>query len=257
MVAMMEGGGGRTLSEIYQNSQRLKIRVRSGIEKLEQLEFTSAPSTPELSYSINKDIDQIRSLSADMECLSRSIPSKPQRDLWNRKIENVAQDVEQLKKSLENYTERNNKRMMEARQRAELLERVNGESSHVLRIFDDEAQAMQSARNSSKMLEEALDTGVAILSKYAGQREVLKLWVFTVSTIGNSAHDQRLWISCLINYRFLCRGHNVKLDTLNTIGLSNSVLKLIERRHRVDKWVAYTGMAVTIILVYAFWRLTH
>ncbi|KAF9601049.1 hypothetical protein IFM89_015034 [Coptis chinensis] len=54
MVAMMEGGGGTTLSEIYQNSQRLKRRVRSGIEKLEQLEFT-----PELSYSINKDIDQI------------------------------------------------------------------------------------------------------------------------------------------------------------------------------------------------------
>ncbi|KAF9616359.1 hypothetical protein IFM89_029613 [Coptis chinensis] len=144
-----------------------------------------------------------------------------------RKIENVAQDVEQLKKSLENYTERNNKRMMEARQRAELLERVNEESSHVLRIVDDEAQAMQSARNSSKMLEEALDTGVAILSKYAGQREVLK------------------------------RAQRKALDTLNTIGLSNSVLKLIERRHRVDKWVAYTGMAVTIILVYAFWRLTH
>ncbi|CAL5369858.1 unnamed protein product [Camellia sinensis] len=28
----------------------------------------------------------------------------------------------------------------------------NGESSHVLRIFDDEAQAMQSARSSARML---------------------------------------------------------------------------------------------------------
>ncbi|KAF9601045.1 hypothetical protein IFM89_015030 [Coptis chinensis] len=143
-----------------------------------------------------------------------------------RKIENVAQDLT-IEEKLGELYRANNKRMMEARQRAELLERVNGESSHVLRIFDDEAQAMQSARNLSKMLEEALGTGVAILSKYAGQREVLK------------------------------RAQRKALDTLNTIGLSNSVLKLIERWHRVDKWVAYTGMAVTIILVYAFWRLTH
>ena len=51
----------------------------------------------------------------------------------------------------------------------------NGESSHVLRIFDDEAQAMQSARSSSRMLEEAYDTGVAILHKYADQRDRLKV----------------------------------------------------------------------------------
>lgn len=51
----------------------------------------------------------------------------------------------------------------------------NGESSHVLRIFDDEAQAMQSARSSSRMLEEAYETGVAILHKYADQRDRLKV----------------------------------------------------------------------------------
>jgi hypothetical protein len=55
----------------------------------------------------------------------------------------------------------------------------NGESSHVLRIFDDEAQAMQSARSSSRMLEEAFETGVAILHKYADQRDRLKVKVCT------------------------------------------------------------------------------
>lgn len=53
----------------------------------------------------------------------------------------------------------------------------NGDSAHVLRIFDDEAQAMQSARNSSLMLEEAYSTGVAILSKYAEQRDRLKVTI--------------------------------------------------------------------------------
>ena len=51
----------------------------------------------------------------------------------------------------------------------------NGESSHVIRVFDEEAQAMQSARNSSRMLHEATSVGEAILSKYAGQREHIKV----------------------------------------------------------------------------------
>ena len=51
----------------------------------------------------------------------------------------------------------------------------NGESSHVLQIFDDEAQAMQSARSSSRMLDEAFETGVAILHKYSDQRDRLKV----------------------------------------------------------------------------------
>lgn len=53
----------------------------------------------------------------------------------------------------------------------------NGESAHILKIFDEEAQAMQSARNSSMMLEEAYATGVAVLSKYAEQRDRLKVTI--------------------------------------------------------------------------------
>lgn len=59
----------------------------------------------------------------------------------------------------------------------------NGESSHILRIFDEEAQAMQSARNSSRMLEEATATGIAILGKYSEQRERLKVFLPSCSVL--------------------------------------------------------------------------
>lgn len=72
----------------------------------------------------------------------------------------------------------------------------NGESSHVLRIFDDEARAMQSARNSHMVPEESYYTGVPILSKYSQQRDHLK------------------------------NAPRKALDILNTVGLSNLVLKL-------------------------------
>ncbi|OMO70394.1 putative membrin [Corchorus olitorius] len=49
--------------------------------------------------------------------------------------------------------------------------------NYVLRIFDEEeeAQAMQSIKNSSRMLQESIATGTAILSKYSQQRERLKV----------------------------------------------------------------------------------
>lgn len=134
----------------------------------------------------------------------------------NRKVEQMVEEADSLKESLDKYSMRNQRRMLEAKERAELLGRAvckpflflflffltiwlicymmfffgrefdfcdeftlfiqNGESAHVLRIFDEEAQAMQSVRNSSRMLQESFATGTAILSKYSEQRERLKVY---------------------------------------------------------------------------------
>lgn len=183
--------------------------------------------SPELAFKVKQDIGQIQSLCSEMDRLWRSVPSKGQRDLWKRKVEQVAEEADSLKESLDRLAMRQQRRMQDARERAELMQRANGEGEHILRIFDDEAQALQSARNSHMMLEEAYATGVAVLSKYAEQRDRLK------------------------------RAQRKALDILNTVGLSNSVLKLIERRHHVDKWIAYAGMIITVVVVYMFWKWTH
>ncbi|KAA8518369.1 hypothetical protein F0562_015748 [Nyssa sinensis] len=223
---VVEGGGGGTLSELYQNSKRLLLKTRDGLERLERLEFSSSTvmDSPELSFAVKKDITQIQSLCVEMDRLWRAVAAKSQRDLWKRKVEQVAEEADSLKESLDKYFLRNQRRTQEAREREELLGRANGESSHVLRIFDEEAQAMQSARNSSRMLEESHATGIAILAQYHAQRDRLK-----------SAQRKAL-------------------DVLNTLGLSNSVLRLIERRNRVDQWIKYAGMALTIIILIALWR---
>ncbi|CAL0317515.1 unnamed protein product [Lupinus luteus] len=212
-------GDGATLSEMYQSAKKLLLRTRDGLERVERGELS-------FSDSVHNDISQIQSLYVQMDRLWRSIPTKSQRDLWKRKVEQVAEESESLRESLDKYNFRNQKRMTEAKERAELLRRVNGDSSHVLRIFDEEAQAMQSVRTSAHELENANAIGEAILSTIHGQRERLK-----------SAHRKAL-------------------DVLNTVGISNSVLRLIERRNRVDQWIKYAGMLLTIIFVFAFvlWR---
>lgn len=221
--------GGTTLSELYQNAKRLQLKIRDSLERLERLESSTSSSaaSPELSFEIKNDVSRLHSLCVDMDRLWRSVAVKSQRDLWKRKVEQVAEEEVSLKESLDKYFMRNQRRMQEAKERADLLGRANGESSHVMRIFDDEAQAMQSAHNSSRMLEEAYSTGVAILSKFAEQRQSMK------------SAQRKL------------------LDVLNTVGLSNSVLRLIERRNRVDTWIKYAGMILTFIVLIAMWRWKH
>lgn len=63
------------------------------------------------------------------------------------------------------------------------------------------------------------------------------------------------FISYLI-YILVQSAHRKALDVLNTVGISNSVLRLIERRNRVDQWIKYAGMLLTVIFLFAFvlWR---
>ncbi|CAO2839729.1 unnamed protein product [Amaranthus hypochondriacus] len=229
-VVVSSGGGGTTLSDVYQKAKRLQLKIRDSVERLERLESSSSAASsasPEFAFDIKNDISQLRSLCTNMDNHWRSVAIKSQRDIWKRKVEQVAEEAYSLQESLDKYFSRNQRRMQEAKERAELLGGANGESSHVLRIFDDEARAMQSARNSSRMLEDAYSTGVAILSKFSEQRESMK------------SAQRKL------------------LDILNTVGLSNSVLRLIERRNRVDTWIKYAGMILTFVVLFMLWRWKH
>ncbi|EPS66886.1 hypothetical protein M569_07891, partial [Genlisea aurea] len=187
-MATEEGGGGAgNLSDLYSKSRKLSLKVRDALERIERLEYASASSSSlssstavvsgssdDQATAIRRDINQIMSLCADMDRLWRSIASKPARDLWKRKVELVSEEAESFRSSLDKYQARQQHKLQEAREREELLGRRASGDSHVMRIFDEEAQAVASIRNSSRLLEDTFATGVAILSKYGEQRDHLK-----------------------------------------------------------------------------------
>ncbi|KAJ7550803.1 hypothetical protein O6H91_07G119000 [Diphasiastrum complanatum] len=207
---------GATLSEVYQQARHSLLIVRDGLERLERLEFPQGPplansftsdgagsssssssngrmvedhalgrASPDLIQVLKRDLSQLENHCVEMERLWRLQLPKTHRDLWKRKIEQVAEEVDALKTGLDKYLVRQHRRQLEAQERANLFQRVNGDSARVLEIFDAEQVAVRSARNSSTMLEDALSTGAAVLAKYAEQRERLKvkvlngrLWIF-------------------------------------------------------------------------------
>ena len=44
------------------------------------------------------------------------------------------------------------------------------------------------------------------------------------------------------------------LDIANTLGLSNTVLRLIERRTYQDKFILFGGMFLTCVIMFLIWR---
>ncbi|MCO5570488.1 hypothetical protein L7F22_024210 [Adiantum nelumboides] len=241
---------GATISDIYQKARHSLLVARDGLERLERLESASAalPSSStsfastapslssldapgqDLAQNVKRELSQLQQYGTDMDRLWRSQIAKPQRDLWKRKVEQMMEETDSLRLGLDKYFSRQYRRQAEAKERADLFQRTKGDGSEgarILQIYDEEMQAMQSAKSSSRMLDDAYATGAAVLVKYAEQRERLK-------------HAQRK-----------------ALDILNTVGLSNSVLKLVERRHRVDKWISYVGMVATVVIVVALWLWLH
>ena len=48
--------------------------------------------------------------------------------------------------------------------------------------------------------------------------------------------------------------HRKILDIANTLGLSNTVMRLIERRTYQDRFILYGGMITTCLIMFILWK---
>jgi golgi SNAP receptor complex member 2 len=214
------------LQSLHTQARRLIITISAGLERLESAEQRGGASET-LTMDLQRHLAQLQKISVDMDGMWRMQSLKEaasKRDLWKRKVEQVAEEADALRVGLERLNVRVRRRQAEEEQRQELLQRrVDGRPVGDLGA---EVTARRHIYNSKAVLEEAYQTGVGVLGAMAGQRDRLK-----------SAHRKAL-------------------DVLNAVGLSDSVLRLAERRIAVDKLIAYGGMAgIVLFLVIIYWWL--
>ena len=93
--------------------------------------------------------------------------------------------------------------------------------------YDAEASAGMSMRRSNQMVDDLLDSGANILGSLHEQKDRLK-----------SARRK-------------------VLNVLDTLGVSQSVLKVIDRRQRMDAIIVYGGMFVITFFIFVFWWFTR
>lgn len=211
---------------LHTQARKLILTLQSGLERLEAAE-QGRPAPASLATDLQAQLAQLQRVSQDMDALWRMQmlrePSS-KRDVWTRKVEAIAEETDALRVGLDKYSHRQNRRQIEEDQRQELLQRRLG-GGPTMDINADMA-ARRHIDNSKRVIEEAYESGMHILSSMAGQRDRLK-----------SAHRKML-------------------DVLNGMGLSDSTLRVIERRMALDKLIAYGGMLlITIFVIVMYWWL--
>ena len=146
------------------------------------------------------------------------------RDVWKRKVEAVSEELHILRMSLDKYGSREQRRKVEQQEREELLSRADV-GRRVKQEMDEEAQMSGSIARSKRAIEEIYEQGNNILVSMAGSRETLK------------------------------RAHRRVLDVINSVGLGETLLKLIEKRQKADARILYGGMLFTLIFTAVLlWR---
>lgn len=204
------------MEALYHQSNKHVHEVQSHMGRLETADKQSVHI---VENEVQARIDQIFSNLERLEILaSKEPPSKRQNA--KLRVDQVKYDVQHLQTALRNFQHRRYAREQQEREREELLTRTYTTNDSETTIHIDETlQLNSSVRNAHQGIDDLLGSGSNILDGLRDQRKTLK-------------------------------GAQKKiLDVANMLGLSNTVMRLIEKRAFQDKAIMIGGMLVTCILM--------
>ena len=215
-----------SLQDLYGVARRLSMEIRSGLEQLEGAEARGTlQSSSSLSRDMHAKLHELTKITQQVESQWRVLvvqENTSKRDIWKRKVEQIVEDCDQYRVALDRFKSRENRRQADQRDRDELMHRVTSDDEFRLLVgqYDAEAGARISLQRSGGMVDELMSHAGNVLGALGDQRERLK----------GAQHRM--------------------LDFLNTMGVSSSLLRVIDRRQRMDAILVYGGMfVVTVVLI--------
>lgn len=146
--------------------------------------------------------------------------TKVRRDDCRRRVQHLRTTYSHIKDSLQNLVRRKDRSRYDMNRRD-----LFAESNRNIEAGDIEAELAEnsSLQRSGKMLNEYIAVGQETMSSLLSQKERLK-------GIQRKA-----------------------FDILNSLGIANSLMKIVERRDSVDKWIVYGGMLVILLTIALVW----
>lgn len=167
---------------------------------------------------LHMSIDELeQQLNIMQELVYRETPA--QREVWNRKIEELRHECQSLRQQGQAVAYQRQYQ----NDRHELLRRRRRNNENEQNDLHNLAQESQSLQNSTNMVMGLIDQGAASLDNLVNQRQSL-------------------------------RGvKNTVLDISDRLGLTQSTMRIIERRDITDAYLVAAGMVVTLIVIYFVW----
>ncbi|ETK84234.1 hypothetical protein F441_10982 [Phytophthora nicotianae CJ01A1] len=204
------GHGRQTLDSLYPQARKLQFELKMQMSYLDSGR-TGGKTDAEL---------QSRSQREPQYTGAASTNAKPtEKDTWTKRLQQLRSETHALGSTLEQHIYSVNRRAVEARERESLMSRRNaGFDSGNGAMYA--AQESESLQRSSQMVSDLTSLSQSILGDLGEQRNRMK---------------------------------NVRtklLDIANRLGLSSSLLRVIERRDTVDFWIVIGGMIFTLVFLY-------
>ncbi|XP_044154112.1 Golgi SNAP receptor complex member 2 isoform X1 [Bufo gargarizans] len=205
------------MEALYHQSNKHVHEVQNQMGRLESCDKQSVHI---LENEIQARIDQIFSNLERLEILSSKEPPTKRQNAKMR-VDHLKYDVQHLQTALQNFQHRRYAREQQEREREELMARTYTTNDSETSIHIDETlQYNSSVRNAHQGIDDLLGSGTSILEGMRDQRKTLK-------------------------------GTQKKiLDVANMLGLSNTVMRLIEKRAFQDKAIMIGGMLLTCVVMF-------
>ena len=196
-------------------ARKIVLAVHRDLEQLE--------TGRDVSLNIQSQISQhLNALARELHELERLLPTEgaARRSVWRRKIVELQEESASQRAALARFTSIARQRQREAEERSALFERRRENGDQHTISMDNLLKENANIRQADAQLDALTSNAYAVLSSLGQQRSSLK------------GIERKV------------------LDFANTLGLSNNVMRTIERRQLVDKFIIYGGMLMTLALLW-------
>ncbi|KAK3924695.1 Golgi SNAP receptor complex member 2 [Frankliniella fusca] len=172
----------------------------------------------------NEIQERISTVTKNCERLDQYVYKEPvaRRQSAKTRVDQLKYDNHHLQAALRMYQHRQAQYRREETEREELLSRRfthNSADAETVIFIDHSIQHHSALNNANRGVDDMLRSGAGILESLRDQRDTLK--------------NARRRI----------------IDIANTLGLSNTTMRLIEKRAREDKFVLLGGIFVTLVVI--------
>jgi len=206
------------INEMFPEEKR---RLESIEAQLLELERCSG-NHPTLQVSdVGLGLQEMSSRLDELDRLAQREHDRVRKEDFRRRVQHLRTAYAHIRSSYEGLLRRREQDHHHLQQRQSLFAGARGQE--IADNFDVELAESSSLSRSSRMVGEYMQTGQETLMELMSQRERLK---------GVQRHV---------------------FDMLNYLGVSNSLLKTVERREVLDRIIVFGGMLLVSLLVLAVW----
>eukprot|EP00931_Biecheleriopsis_adriatica_P078256 TRINITY_DN51713_c0_g1_i1.p1 TRINITY_DN51713_c0_g1~~TRINITY_DN51713_c0_g1_i1.p1 ORF type:complete len:221 (-),score=60.34 TRINITY_DN51713_c0_g1_i1:75-737(-) len=214
--------GGTDVSALFRKGDSLKREVDSVLET-----FAAPKEKQGSTVALQQRLAALfADLQATVQQIREEVSAMPEkgRGVWDRKMTRLEEDVAVMEGAVDKQLGAFYKAKREEDNRKKLFgdkKKSDGPDDDLQNL----AKENKALRDSANALDEVLEQGRSILGNIVNQNKVLK------------------------------NARRKLLDAANSIGVSQSLVGVIDRRQTGDKWLVYGGMAFTLFLLFSLWYL--